>query len=65
MAKLKISTTPSDDCGAVTKFMPGADVAAVSKGDTVEETVAVRLFCRFQFVQEAGQQFALGKVTAL
>ena len=63
--KLQASTATRHEGGAVVQIMLGADVAAVGEGDVVEEAAAIGFLGGLQTVDEAGEEFALRKISAL
>ena len=65
VAELDPGTAAGEERGAVVEVVLGADVAAVSKGDVVEQTRTIGFFGRFEFVDESGEQLALHEIALL
>ena len=65
LAKLQVGSATGQHRRAIGQVMDGADVRSKGHGGMVEEARSIRFLGRFEFVDQAGQEFAVGLVTHL
>ena len=65
LAQFQVGSAAGENGGAIGQVVDGADVGSEGHGGVVEEAGAVGFFRGLEFVDEAGQKFAVGLVAHL
>ena len=65
LAKLQVGSATGQNRRAIGQVVDGTDVRSKGHGGVVEEARSVGFLGRFEFVDQAGQEFAVGLVTYL